>query len=156
MAIKLLAVGRHMPAWVNEAFDDYAKRLPPEFSLELLEIRPENRGKNDNIAKIVEREGEKLLNAVPPQHTLIALDERGTAWNTQQLAKQLKTWREEQHKLCLIICGPDGLSETCRQKAHQLWSLSPLTLPHPLVRVIIAEQIYRAWSILSNHPYHRA
>lgn len=155
MAIKLLAVGRNMPDWVNESFADYVKRLPPEFALELVEIRPENRGKNDNISKIIEREGEKLLAAVPAQHTVIALDERGTAWNTPQLAKHLQSWREEQVKLCLMIGGPDGLSEACRQRANYTWSLSALTLPHPLVRVIIAEQIYRAWSILTNHPYHR-
>lgn len=155
MAVKLIAVGRNMPEWVNTAFADYAKRLPPEFALELVEIRPENRSKNDNIAKIIEREGEKLLAAVPPQHTLIALDERGSAWNTPQLAKQLQAWREEQAKLCLIIGGPDGLSAACRQRANYTWSLSALTLPHPLVRVIIAEQIYRAWSILTHHPYHR-
>ncbi len=156
MAIKLLAVGRNMPAWVNHAFQDYAKRLPPEFALELLEIKPENRSKNDNIAKVIEIEGTKLLSAIPPKHTVVALDERGVSWNTQQLADQLQHWRENQQKLCLMIGGPDGLSDTCRQKADQLWSLSALTLPHPLVRVIIAEQIYRAWSLLTNHPYHRA
>ncbi|MBX9587461.1 MAG: 23S rRNA (pseudouridine(1915)-N(3))-methyltransferase RlmH [Gammaproteobacteria bacterium] len=156
MAIKLLAVGRNMPNWVNEAFQDYVKRLPTEYAIDILEIRPEVRGKNENIAKIIEREGEKILKAVPDQHVIIALDERGTSWNTQQLATQLKRWREEQMKICLIIGGPDGLSDACRQRAQQIWSLSPLTLPHPLVRVIIAEQIYRAWSILTNHPYHRA
>jgi 23S rRNA (pseudouridine1915-N3)-methyltransferase len=155
MAIKLLAVGRNMPEWVNQAYADYAKRLPPEFSLDLREIRPENRGKNDNIPKIIEAEGKKILAAIPPQHKLIVLDQRGKAWNTDQLAEHLKHWREEQVKLCLIIGGPDGLSEACRQKADYTWSLSSLTLPHPLVRVIIAEQIYRAWSILTHHPYHR-
>ncbi len=156
MAIKVLAVGRNMPNWVDEAFQDYAKRLPSDYALNLVEIRPEPRGKNENIPKIIEREGEKLLDAIPEHHTVIVLDERGTAWNTQQLAKQLKTWREEQLKMCLVIGGPDGLSDACRKRAHSIWSLSPLTLPHPLVRVIIAEQIYRAWSILNNHPYHRA
>ncbi len=156
MAVKLIAVGRNMPDWVNEAFHDYVKRLPAEYAIDILEVRPEIRGKNENIAKIIEREGEKILKAVPDQYTIIALDERGTPWNTQQLATQLKQWREEQKKICLVIGGPDGLSDACRQRAHQIWSLSPLTLPHPLVRVIIAEQIYRAWSILTHHPYHRA
>jgi len=155
MAIKLLAVGRNMPEWVNQAYADYVKRLPPEFSLDLREIRPENRGKNDNIPKIIEVESKKILEAIPAQHTLIVLDQRGKAWNTHQLAEHLKLWREEQAKLCFIIGGPDGLSEDCRQKADYIWSLSSLTLPHPLVRVIIAEQIYRAWSILTHHPYHR-
>lgn len=156
MAIKLLAVGRNMPAWVTQAYQDYAKRLPPEFALDLVEIKPENRSKNDNIPKIIEIEGGKLLNAIPAQHTVITLDERGVSWNTQQLATQLQQWREDQRKLCFIIGGPDGLSTACRERADTLWSLSALTLPHPLVRVIIAEQIYRAWSILTNHPYHRA
>lgn len=155
MAVKLLAVGRNMPQWVDDAFHDYAKRLPAEYALDLIEIRPEPRGKNDNIPKIIDREGEKILNAVPDQHTVIALDERGTSWNTLQLAAQLKRWREDQLKICLVVGGPDGLSDACRQKAQQIWSLSPLTLPHPLVRVIIAEQLYRAWSILTHHPYHR-
>ncbi len=156
MAIKLLAVGRNMPAWVSQAYQDYAKRLPPEFALDLQEIKPEIRSKNDNISKIIEIEGGKLLSAIPVQHTVIALDERGVSWSTQQLASQLQQWREDQRKLCLMIGGPDGLSQACRERADTLWSLSPLTLPHPLVRVIIAEQIYRAWSILTHHPYHRA
>lgn len=156
MPIKLVAVGRNMPNWVTEAYSDYAKRLPPEFALHLVEIKPEIRAKNDNIAKIVTVEGEKLLAAVPPQHTVIALDERGTSWSTQQLATQLQQWQENKHKLCFMIGGPDGLSQACRDRANGLWSLSALTLPHPLVRVLIAEQLYRAWSILAHHPYHRA
>lgn len=156
MAIKLLAVGRNMPQWVDQAFHDYAKRLPSEYAIDLTEIRPEVRGKNENTQKIIEREGQKILKSIPDQHTLIVLDERGTPWNTLQLANQMKRWREEERKICLVIGGPDGLSEACRQQAHQVWSLSPLTLPHPLVRVIIAEQIYRAWSIMTHHPYHRA
>ncbi len=197
MAVKCLAVGRNMPSWVKEAFSDYNKRLPPEFALELIEIRPEHRSKESPsrgkpthppeeslkhhesysqspersrhhersvaIQKLssatlqtIEKEGQKILAAIPPQHLVIALDERGQAWNTLQLAKQLKNWREEQSKICLIIGGPDGLSDAVRQRANYIWSLSPLTLPHPLVRVIIAEQIYRAWSIMTNHPYHRA
>jgi len=156
MAIKLLAVGRNMPTWVTQAYQDYAKRLPSEFALDLVEIKPENRSKNDNIPKIIEIEGTKLLNAIPPQHTVITLDERGVSWSTQQLATRLQDWREEQRKVCFIIGGPDGLSDACRERADTIWSLSALTLPHPLVRVIIAEQIYRAWSILTNHPYHRA
>lgn len=169
MAVKCLAVGRNMPSWVKEAYSDYNKRLPPEFALDLVEIRPEHRNKESSPSErslgiqklssatlqIIDKEGQKILAAIPPQHLVIALDERGQAWNTLQLAEHLKNWRENQDKLCLIIGGPDGLSNAVRERADRIWSLSPLTLPHPLVRVIIAEQIYRAWSILTNHPYHR-
>lgn len=182
MAVKCLAVGRNMPSWVKEAYSDYNKRLPPEFAIDLIEIRPEHRSKDSShresshqqpeqfrhrersvaiqklsstTLQIIEKEGQKILAAIPPQHLVIALDERGQTWNTLQLAEQLKNWRDDQHKLCLIIGGPDGLSDAVRDRADRIWSLSPLTLPHPLVRVIIAEQIYRAWSIMTNHPYHR-
>ena len=155
MGVKCVAVGRNMPTWVNQAFADYNKRLPPELAIDMIEIRPEYRGEPGASPQLIEKEGQKILAAIPPHHRVIALDERGKAWNTLQLAEELKNWRENQDKICLLIGGPDGLSDACRQRADRLWSLSPLTLPHPLVRVIIVEQIYRAWSILTHHPYHR-
>lgn len=155
MSIKLLAVGRNMPDWVNTAYHDYAKRLPAELKLELTEIKAEHRGKNDSIPGIIKRESEHLMNAIPADHYVIVLDERGQQWSTQDLAQRLKDLRLQSRKICLLIGGPDGLSESCRERADSLWALSKLTLPHPLVRVIIAEQLYRAWSILCKHPYHR-
>ncbi|MDQ2994927.1 MAG: 23S rRNA (pseudouridine(1915)-N(3))-methyltransferase RlmH [Pseudomonadota bacterium] len=155
MSVKLIAVGRNMPDWVNTAFSDYVKRLPSDFKLELTEIKAEHRGKSEAIAPIIQREGEKLLAAVPSGHITIALDERGQQWSTQELANRLHAYRLDSRKICLLIGGPDGLSDQCREQADSIWSLSKLTLPHPLVRVMIAEQIYRAWSILNHHPYHR-
>jgi len=155
MIIRILAVGTKMPSWVQEGFEEYAKRFTAGCSLELCEIPAEKRGKNADIARLVEREGERLLAAVKPNHHIIALEVTGQAWSTLQLAQELKTWQTHGRHIDLLIGGPDGLSDACRKKAHATWSLSPLTLPHPLVRIILAEQLYRAMSILQNHPYHR-
>jgi len=144
-----------MPSWVEQGFQDYAKRFTSNCSLELCEIPAEKRTKNADTTRIVERESEKLMAAIHPYHHVIALDVKGHAWNTEQLAAELKNWQTDGRHVDLLIGGPDGLSKTCLQKAHSRWSLSPLTLPHPLIRIILAEQLYRAWSILQNHPYHR-
>lgn len=155
MIIRILAIGTKMPSWVMEGYQDYAKRFTSGCSLELYEIPAEKRSKNADIPRIIEREGEKLLAMIKPNHYVIALDVKGHAWNTEQLATELKHWQTEGRHVDLLIGGPDGLSQACLQKAHSKWSLSPLTLPHPLVRIILAEQLYRAVSILQNHPYHR-
>src|SRR5579872_7159523 len=148
MMIRILAIGNKMPSWVNEGFQDYAKRFSSGCSLELYEIPAEKRSKNADIPHIIERESEKLIAAVKPDHHIIALDVKGLSWNTEQLAQELKSWQVDGRHVDLLIGGPDGLSKTCLQKVHQRWSLSPLTLPHPLVRIILAEQLYRAVSIL--------
>lgn len=155
MIIRILAIGTKMPSWVTEGFQDYAKRFTAGCTLELCEIPAEKRPKNADIPRIMEREGEKLLAAVKPHHHVIALDVKGQSFNTDQLACQLKEWQTDGRHVDLLIGGPDGLSRECLQKAQAKWSLSPLTLPHPLVRIILAEQLYRACSILQNHPYHR-
>jgi 23S rRNA (pseudouridine1915-N3)-methyltransferase len=155
MMIRILAIGTKMPAWVNDGFQDYSKRFTAACSLELCEIPAEKRTKNTDIARVMERESEKLLAAVKPGHHVITLDVKGQAWSTQQLATQMKTWQTQGQHIDLLIGGPDGLSQRCLQTAATKWSLSPLTLPHPLVRIIVAEQLYRAISILHNHPYHR-
>lgn len=155
MIIRILAIGTKMPSWVTEGFQDYAKRFTSGSSLELYEIPAEKRSKNADIPRIIEREGEKLLAAIKPHHHVIALDVKGHAWSTEQLTGQLKHWQTDGRHVDLLIGGPDGLSQACLQKAHGKWSLSPLTLPHPLVRIILAEQLYRGLSILQNHPYHR-
>ena len=156
MNIHLLAVGNRMPSWVNEGYSEYAKRLPAECSLRLHEIVPARRGKNSDIERSIRDEGQRLLAAIPKGASVIALDVRGKAWSTEQLAEQLAGWLQGGTDIALLVGGPDGLSEECRASARSRWSLSPLTLPHPLVRVILSEQIYRAWSLLNNHPYHRA
>lgn len=144
-----------MPSWITAGYQEYAKRLPHECRLELIELPASKRLKNYPIEKIQAEEGERLLSAVPKNCKIIALDEKGTLWNTPQLSKKLTEWQHDGDDRALLIGGADGLASECKKAANQLWSLSPLTLPHGLVRVIVAEQLYRAWSIQQQHPYHR-
>ncbi|MCB1803334.1 MAG: 23S rRNA (pseudouridine(1915)-N(3))-methyltransferase RlmH [Gammaproteobacteria bacterium] len=156
MQIHLIAVGDKMPRWVQDGYDEYAKRMPAECTLRLVEIAPGKRGKNADIARILRGETERLLAAIPKGARVIALEVGGSSWSTDQLATQLDDWMGSGRDLALLVGGPEGLGDAARAAADQQWSLSPLTLPHPLVRVLLAEQLYRAWSILRNHPYHRA
>lgn len=155
MKINLIAVGKQMPEWVETAYQEYAKRLPPECALRLLEIPAGKRTKNADINKLIQQEGEQMLSTIPKGNKVIALDVLGRSWDTTMLAQQLKGWLASGQDISLLVGGPDGLSADCLAAAHTKWSLSPLTLPHPLVRVVIAEQLYRAWTILKGHPYHR-
>lgn len=156
MRIYLLAVGTRMPGWVVAGFREYADRLPRECRLELIEIAAGRRGRNADTRRLVREECERLLAAVPHGARCLALDQRGSAWSTAQLADKLSDWLQEGRETALLVGGPEGLDEAVLTRADERWSLSPLTFPHPLVRVIVAEQLYRAWSMLSNHPYHRA
>ncbi|MDX1901730.1 MAG: 23S rRNA (pseudouridine(1915)-N(3))-methyltransferase RlmH [Gammaproteobacteria bacterium] len=155
MIIRILTIGDRMPAWVETGYNEFAKRFTTPFSLSLIEIPAEKRGKNADIARIIEHEGNKLIAAINPKSRVVALDVKGESWSTEALTMKLKTWQTEGAHLDLLIGGPDGLSQNCLQKAQTRWSLSPLTLPHPLVRIVLAEQLYRATTILKNHPYHR-
>ena len=145
-----------MPAWVSDGYDQYARRMPPDCRLELTEIPAVQRGKNADIKRIVEQEGKKLLTSAPKKSQIIALNAEGKSWSTEQLAQQLDRWMQHGSDLALLVGGPEGLHTSCLQAASQQWSLSPLTFPHPLVRIIVAEQLYRAVSLLRGHPYHRA
>lgn len=156
MRIHLLAVGTRMPDWVSAGFQEYAKRLPAECALLLREIEPVRRGKGSDGARAVQEEGRRLLAAIPKGARVIALEVRGTAWDTGQLADQLSGWLRGGSDIALLVGGADGLSDECLTSASERWSLSPLTLPHPLVRILLSEQLYRAWSLLQHHPYHRA
>ena len=156
MNIHLICVGNRMPRWVVEGYEEYARRLPSECALRLLEIPPGRRGKGANIPRLLEEEGERILKAIPKHCRVLALDVPGTAWTTEQLSARLAEWMAAGPDLALLVGGPEGLARTCLERADGSWSLSPLTLPHPLVRVVVAEQLYRAWSLLRNHPYHRA
>lgn len=156
MAIHLIAVGARMPAWVNAGFTDYASRLPREWGLRLIEIAAGRRHKNAVLARTLQDESARLQAAIPAGARVIALDERGQQWDSQELAARLAGWLQDGRGVALLVGGPDGLAADCRRRADHLWSLSTLTLPHLLVRIIVAEQIYRAWSILHHHPYHRA
>ncbi len=156
MRILLLAVGQKMPAWVEQAYQEYAQRLPAEARLELVEIAPGKRGKNADIKRIIEDECQRIHAAIPKSAHIVVLDVKGKHYSTEQLATRMDHWMHSGQDICLLVGGPEGLSQECRALAHETWSLSALTFPHPLVRVILAEQIYRAWSVLRNHPYHRA
>lgn len=156
MRIHLLAVGTRMPAWVEAGFADYAQRLPRELKLVLAEIPLAQRGKNADLVRARQQEGEKLLSRVPRDASLVALDERGESWSSTELARELKSWMDSGNDAALLIGGPDGHAPEVLERARKRWSLSRLTLPHALVRVVVAEQIYRAWSLLAQHPYHRA
>lgn len=156
MQIHLIAVGEKMPAWVVQGYNEYARRLPAECTLSLIEIAPGKRGKNADIARITRDEGKRMLAALPKSPHVVALEVDGSSWSTEQLAGQLARWMSSGSDVALLVGGPEGLAGAARAAAQQQWSLSPLTLPHPLVRVVVAEQLYRAWSILRNHPYHRA
>lgn len=155
MDIRLIAVGERLPAWVQIGYQEYAKRLPKEYRLELIEVKPVKRSLGYPPERIRAEEGARLLNHVRSSDELIALDERGKCWDTLTLAKNLRRWHDNNQSISLLIGGADGLAADCRQQAQHIWSLSQLTLPHGLVRIMVAEQLYRAWSILVGHPYHR-
>lgn len=156
MNIHLISAGNRTPRWVQEGYQEYARRLPVECALKLVEIALGHRGKGADIRRAVRQEGERMLQAIPRNCRVVALDVEGSSWSTERLAGQLDNWMGEGGDVSLLVGGPEGLSKECLQRADGRWSLSPLTLPHPLVRVVVAEQIYRAWSILHHRPYHRA
>ena len=155
MQIHLISVGNRMPSWVKTGYDDYAKRLPRDYELLLKEIAPGVRGKNCDLARIIRDEGERMSAVIPLGSFIVALELSGKTMTTPELAVSLKRWQETGKTVVLLVGGPDGMADSVRAKASESWSLSPLTFPHPLVRIIVAEQLYRAWSILHNHPYHR-
>ena len=156
MRLTIIAVGTRMPGWVVEAVEEYSKRLPRELSPRWIEIPPGKRGKDTVVERVRNAEGELILKAIPAGDRVIALEVEGRRMDTPGLARELEAWQLSGDNFSLLIGGPDGLPQSCRDRAERLWSLSDLTLPHPLVRVILAEQLYRAWTITVNHPYHRA
>ncbi len=155
MQINLISVGNKMPGWVLQGYDEYSKRMPKECSLVLKEVPPGKRGKNSDIARIVRDEGERMIQAIPAKSHIVTLDIPGKPWTTPDLSVALKEWMESGQSVALMVGGPEGLADSVRDIARESWSLSKLTFPHPIVRVLVAEQLYRAWSILNNHPYHR-
>ena len=151
--LRLLAVGTRMPGWVQLGFEEYRKRLPRDCALELREIPLARRGAD--TVRAVQEEGEALLGALAGDEYVVAMEVGGKAIDTPGLAGILGRWRDEGRRAAFLVGGPDGLSAACRVRADATWSLSRLTLPHPLVRIVLAEQLYRAWSLLAGHPYHR-
>lgn len=156
MRTRLISVGERMPAWVAQGFSEYRKRLSRELPLELIEIALGNRGKSRDPLRAKAVEGAAVLAAIPTDAHVVALDGRGKSWSSEQLAEQLGAWRMQGRDLAILIGGPDGHADEVLNRANQCWSLGPLTLPHMLVRLILAEQLYRATTILAGHPYHRA
>ena len=155
MRIRLLAVGTKMPKWVTDGYQEFSKRLPSDFQLELVGLPPGHRGKGADIQRAIRSEGDAMLAAIPKGDRVIALCVDGKNWSTERLAEYAELWRMEGDNISLLVGGPDGLDPRCIAAADQKWSLSALTLPHPLVRIILAEQIYRAWTLLQGHPYHK-
>jgi 23S rRNA (pseudouridine1915-N3)-methyltransferase len=151
----MLAIGVRMPYWIKAGYAEYAGRLPREFALNLVEIPAGKRSVKADSMHNLREEGSRLLAAVPPGSKLIALNERGLQWSTVEFSEQIRVCLREGRDLSLLIGGPRGLDTTCCDRADLLWALSPLTFPHLLVRVLVAEQVYRVWSLLNNHPYHR-
>lgn len=144
-----------MPPWVKQGYEEYAIRMPNDCRLVLKQIDPPKRTRNYDKSKVIRQEEERILAAVPDSSYVVALDLAGKMWSTDDLSRALARWRRECKSVSLLVGGPDGLGERCKSTAQETWSLSNLTFPHSLVRILVAEQLYRAWSILSNHPYHK-
>lgn len=155
MKLQLVAVGTKMPNWVVTGFNEYVRRFPSDMPFSLTEIPAQKRTKNADIPRILKKEGEQILQAIPSDHHIVALEVLGKPWSTPELANQMEKWQLDGRNVSFIVGGPEGLSKECQQAAGQKWSLSPLTMPHPLVRIVVAESLYRAWSLNNNHPYHR-
>ncbi|MDX1569418.1 MAG: 23S rRNA (pseudouridine(1915)-N(3))-methyltransferase RlmH [Xanthomonadales bacterium] len=155
MKIRLLAVGQKMPKWVTAGVTEYTRRLPAHLGLDVVELAPGRRSRNQPPDHAIAAERDALMKSLKPDDTVVALDRAGELWSTEKLASRLRGWMGSGRNVALLVGGPDGLHADCLTRANMSWSLGRITLPHPLVRIILAEQIYRAWTILEGHPYHR-
>ncbi len=154
MKLTIVALGHKMPAWVQTGFEEYAKRMPPEARIEMIELKPEDRS-SKAIAKVLELEAQRINAAIPRHAERVVLDERGAPLTTVKLAEWMKAWMADGVSPCFIVGSADGLAPEIKQSAKKTLALSGCTLPHGMVRVMLAEQLYRAWSLMNNHPYHR-
>lgn len=155
MKLYLIAVGHKMPDWISAGYEEFAKRMPRDFPLQLIELKPDKRNAARTPQQVMAEEAERILTAIPSDARVLALDERGANWTTMKLAENMKDWQRDGRDTVFIIGGTDGLDPSVKKRADQLLQLSAMTLPHGMVRVLLAEQLYRAVSILNNHPYHR-
>jgi 23S rRNA (pseudouridine1915-N3)-methyltransferase len=153
--IELLAAGTKPPDWIQEGVSQYQKRMRRECTLEIREIAIAKRGKNDSTEQFRQEEEKRIRQHIKKGARIISLDSGGTMMSTEELSQKLKRWMREYGRIQMLVGGPDGLSQGCLDMADESWSLSRLTFPHFLVRVLVAEQLYRAWSLLNNHPYHK-
>ena len=152
MKLRLCAIGKRLPSWFDDGIAEYAKRLPKQAALEIIALRPSKKPTPDEARA---DEAERLLQKASGSQVIVALDERGEQWSTKQLAQRMGNWRDDSLTVALLIGGADGLAQECRDQAAHLWGLSNLTLPHGMARLLAVEQLYRGWSLLNNHPYHR-
>ncbi|MGD8782786.1 MAG: 23S rRNA (pseudouridine(1915)-N(3))-methyltransferase RlmH [Thioalkalispiraceae bacterium] len=155
MRIQIIAIGDRMPGWVQQAFNEYIKRIGAGLTVELVEISPEKRGKASNLDRIMEKEAARMRQTIPRGNFVIALDKEGKLWSTEQLAENVAAWQQDGRNISILIGGPEGMHSDLLREADVCVSLSAMTFPHPVVRIILAEQLYRTYSILSHHPYHK-
>ncbi|MGB0360237.1 MAG: 23S rRNA (pseudouridine(1915)-N(3))-methyltransferase RlmH [Endozoicomonas sp.] len=155
MRVRLITVGSKMPDWVEEGYQEYSRRLVGNIRLELVETALGKRSKGSDISRLREKEATQMLTAVGSGDLVVSLEVLGKPWSTEKLAENMNSWLHSGRNVSLLVGGPEGLHASCIARSDLRWSLSPLTLPHPLVRVVVAEQVYRGWSILHNHPYHK-
>ena len=155
MKLYILAVGQKQPGWMTDGYQEYAKRMPREAPLTLVELKPEKRVSGKTAESVMAAEKTRILEALPKDAYLVAMDERGARWTTMDLARALAGWQQDGRDVAFVIGGADGLDPEIKQRAHQLLALSPMTLPHGLARVMLAEQLYRAVTVNQGHPYHR-
>lgn len=153
MKLRLCAIGKRLPGWYEDGIAEYAKRLPKQAALEIVALRASKKPTPDEARA---EEADRLLAKTSDSQLIVALDERGTQWSTRQLAERMGGWRDDSLNVALLIGGADGLAQECRDRAGHLWGLSNLTLPHGMARLLAVEQLYRGWSLLNNHPYHRS
>jgi 23S rRNA (pseudouridine1915-N3)-methyltransferase len=154
MRLRIVALGQRMPAWVRTGYDEYAKRMPREYALELIELKAAPRDRGKSVAQMLDAEATSIRSACPNDH-IVALDERGSAWTTRDLAAKLVRWRDDDTNVAFVIGSADGLDEAFKRSANERLAVSSMTLPHGLVRIVMAEQLYRAGSLIAGHPYHR-
>lgn len=155
MKIRLLTIAHQSPQWIKEGYQDYIKRLPPSWPIEHITLPKVKYNKKTDIQRLLQLEGEKMLSLIKPHHHVIALDVQGSPVSTEQFATHLASWQQKGDPIVFLIGSAEGLAPACLKRANEKWSLSALTFPHLLVPLILAEQFYRAWSILHQHPYHR-
>ena len=155
MQIRIIAVGQRLPGWINQGVEEYQKRFPRELKLSLTEIQAGRRSKSGNVEKAMKEEHQRILDSLIPGAHLVILDERGRQKTTLELADNLRDWMQDGEDICLVIGGADGIHSELKKQAREIWSLSALTLPHGLARVLLMEQLYRAWTVVNKHPYHR-
>ena len=155
MIIHVIAVGTKMPGWVNQGVDEYVRRMPAECQVRFVELALGQRAKSKNIKQAMQQEEKKILAAIPANAYVIAMEVQARIWSTETLSEKMQHWMQSGKDVALLIGGPDGMTQACIHRANEKWSLSNLTLPHPLVRIVLAEQLYRALMIIKNHPYHK-